>query len=68
MDSTSMKCKCPHHKMGAVFLILFGLVFLLKNMNIIDDHMLGFAWPSILILAGITKIGSSKCKCCKDHE
>ena len=58
------KCGCPHHKMTGVFVILFGLTFLLKNLEVISGQIAGIAWPVIIMIAGGTKLMSSSCKCC----
>lgn len=61
----SQKCNCPHHKMPAVFMIVFGLVFLLEALDMLSHSMVSMTWPVIVILAGLSKIFSSRCHCCK---
>ncbi|MBI2644811.1 hypothetical protein HYW94_01370 [Candidatus Uhrbacteria bacterium] len=57
-------CGCPHHKMMPLFIVLFGLVFLLKTLNVITPEVLDVAWPVIVILAGLFKMTKGMCKCC----
>ena len=61
-----MVCKCPHHKAMPVFIILFGLTFLLGAWNVLSWNTVGIVWPIIVILAGIMKWmeKSKMCKCC----
>lgn len=58
------KC-CPCKKMPAVFLILFGLTFLLREVGSISAHSAAIAWPVIVILAGIQFLLRDMCKCCQ---
>ena len=57
-------CGCPHHKMGPTALVIFGLVFLLGNLNILTASAVSMIWPIILIVAGLMKMKSGSCKCC----
>ncbi len=66
MDSNGKKCCCPCHKMIGIFVILFGLTFLLKNLGVISDHTAAIAWPVIIILAGLKRMAKSMCKCCPE--
>jgi hypothetical protein len=56
-------CNCPHHKIGAVLIILFGLTFLLGMMNILAPMWVAYSWPTLIILFGITRLASGSCKC-----
>ncbi len=58
------KCDCPHHKVVPVLTILFGLIFLLANWGVLTWSFVGWAWPVLVIIAGGTKLGENKCKCC----
>ncbi len=58
------KCGCMHHKMTSIFAVLFGLTFLLGTMSVISDMAVSYIWPIIVILAGLTKMSSNRCKCC----
>ena len=50
--------------MIGVFVVLFGLTFLLRSLDVISPKAAGIAWPIIVILAGLQSIFRSKCKCC----
>jgi len=63
MDN-KMVCKCPHHKVVPVCIALIGLAFLLMQWNILTATFVGLAWPILLIVIGLTKTFSNKCKCC----
>jgi len=59
------ECKgCPCHKMVGIFIILFGLTFLLGTLNVISQQIVNIVWPSLIILVGLKKLGSGMCKCC----
>ena len=59
-------CKCPHHKMVPVLVILLGLTFLLGNWEVLTPGAVNFIWPVIIILIGAMKLTSQMkmCKCC----
>ncbi len=59
-------CCCPCHKMKAVFVFLFGLVFLLGAFDVISQHLVSIAWPIIVMLAGLKMMCKGMCKCCKE--
>ena len=52
--------------MVGVFIALFGLTFLLKNLDVISDHVTNIIWPSLIILAGVKKVVRGICKCCDE--
>lgn len=56
-------CGCWHHKVvpGAIFLI--ALVFLLKYLGAVSANFADLAWPILLGLAMLSKLGMGKCKC-----
>ena len=59
-------CKCPHHKVMPVLIVLFGLTFLLGNMGVLTWMAVGWIWPVLIIIAGAKKLAmkSGMCKCC----
>ena len=57
-------CKCPHHKIVPILIILIGLTFLLGVLNILTSSFVDLAWPVLLILIGMQKLMAGKCKCC----
>jgi hypothetical protein len=53
-------------KIGAIFLIVLGAYFLLKNLNIIPEGWdIGVLWPLLLIVPGILLLSG---KDARDHE
>ncbi|MDB5189236.1 MAG: hypothetical protein JWL82_193 [Parcubacteria group bacterium] len=56
-------CTCPHHKSGAIIIILLGLTFLLGTMGVLSSMIVGYALPVLVILLGITKLMGGSCKC-----
>ncbi len=57
-------CQCPHHKMVPALVVLFGLVFLLKGLNVLSPNVTNVVWPVLVVLVGLMKMSQSKCKCC----
>ena len=59
-------CKCSHHKVVPVLVILLGLVFLLQALNIITAGFAMIMWPIVIIAIGVMMImkNSGMCKCC----
>jgi len=59
-------CKCPHHKVIPVLIILLGLTFLLEAWNIVTPAFAMTVWPILVIIAGIMKWTqkAGMCKCC----
>jgi hypothetical protein len=74
MDQSSMNpevvghgktCGCMHHKMIPLLIVLIGVVFLLGNLGKISMETVSIIWPALVILAGLQKMFSGMCKCCK---
>lgn len=61
---TGMSCKCPHHKMVPLFIVLIGLTFLLEALGVVSVGFANVAWPILLILIGLQKMMRGMCKCC----
>jgi hypothetical protein len=59
-----MTCKCPHHKMLPLLVVLFGLNFLLGTLSVITMRTESIIWPIIVIVAGLMKMSGGACKCC----
>ncbi len=70
MDQNQMgpACKCPHHKVGAIFIVLLGLLFLLNALGYVGDHTTAVVWPVIVILIGLQKIFKRRCNCCSKDK
>jgi hypothetical protein len=58
------KCGCGHHKVFPILVILFGLAFLLAQVNVLSWNFVGVTWPILVIIAGIMKLCGGMCKCC----
>lgn len=56
-------CTCPHHKFGAILIILFGLTFLLGTMGVLSGMFVSYAWPVLVILFGLARLMGGSCKC-----
>ena len=63
---SKMVCKCVHHKVTPILIILIGLTFLLGALNILSMWAVSIIWPVLLIIAGVKKLAmkSGMCKCC----
>jgi len=57
-------CHCGHHKMMPVLVIIFGLVFLLAEFNVLTWGFVNVTWPILIIIFGVGKLMSGKCTCC----
>ncbi len=64
MGGDKKVCKCMHHSVMPVMIILIGLTFLLGALNILTPFAVSVIWPSLLIILGIKKIFMKMCKCC----
>jgi energy-coupling factor transporter transmembrane protein EcfT len=58
------KCNCMHHKVVPLVIVLIGLAFLLQAFNVLTPMFVAIAWPVLVIIAGLTKLGGRSCKCC----
>ena len=67
MENMQNTCRCVHHKVIPVLVILFGLTFLLGAWGILSSYMVDIIWPILVIIAGGTKLGEKfgMCKCCQ---
>jgi hypothetical protein len=50
-------------KMGGIFFLVFGLLFLLRDINIWDFWNIQW-WTVLFVLMGVMKLGMSKCPDC----
>lgn len=64
MDMQNGMCKCPHHKVFPILIVLFGLTFLLGALGVLTEGAVSIIWPLIVIIAGLKKLGKGMCKCC----
>ncbi len=65
---TGIKCRCMHHKMVPVYLILLGLLFLLTALDVISSDVTNIVWPIFIILIGLQKLLQNRCNCCSRME
>lgn len=64
MEESKNTCGCMHHSFFPVLVIALGLTFLLGALDVIPQRIVDLAWPSIVIAAGVLKLGARKCTCC----
>ena len=57
-------CKCPHHKVPVLMVLLIGVAFLGQAMGWWAASSVDVAWPVFVIIGALTKLTGSKCKCC----
>lgn len=61
-------CKCMHHKVIPILIILLGLTFLLRELGTLSVSTASIIWPIIVILIGCNKLMGGACKCCGSHK
>ncbi len=64
MEKSGSKCGCPCHKMAGVFIVLFGLVFLLGALDVLAPKTVSIIWPIFVMLGGLKCMMKGSCKCC----
>ncbi len=57
-------CGCMHHSFFGIIVTLFGLLFLLGNMGVVQEDMVNTGWPILVTVGGVLKITGRKCTCC----
>lgn len=59
-------CKCGHHKVIPVLVILIGLTFLLGAWGTLSWDSVSVIWPVLVIIGGLMKLAdkSGMCKYC----
>ena len=66
MQGKTCECKCYGHSMKGIFVILFGLAFLLQQLNVLPASFVQTFWPVLLIVWGLKMMMGKMCKCCPD--
>lgn len=68
MENMQGACKCPHHSVVSVLVVLFGLVFLLGFWGVMSWDTVNMIWPILVIAGGLMKLGEKwgMCKCCEN--
>ncbi|MGC9605257.1 MAG: hypothetical protein ABSF56_00655 [Minisyncoccia bacterium] len=59
-------CKCPHHKVMPVAVVLIAVTVLLANFNVFSWYVADIIWPILLIVAVWPKL--CRCKCCEEKK
>ena len=59
-----MTCKCPHHKMIPLLVLLFGLDFLFGKLGWLPMSFVAITWPILVVATGIMMLMKGACKCC----
>lgn len=57
------QCRCMHHRVVPMLLVLLGLAFLLENLGLLSSGFVGLAWPVLVMLIGLQKMMGLSCKC-----
>lgn len=60
-NSNGNVCKCGHHKVMPIALILIGIVVLCGDFGWLSPMTVNIIWPILLIIGAGSKLG---CKCC----
>lgn len=47
-----------------LFIVVFGIVFLLGSLDVLSSRLVSIVWPILVIVAGLGKMMKGKCKCC----
>ncbi|HMD55386.1 MAG TPA: hypothetical protein VKJ65_12630 [Phycisphaerae bacterium] len=58
------KCCCPCHMMCGVFIILIGVVILLRALDVLSPKVEWISIAVLVMLFGLKKMFAGKCKCC----
>lgn len=61
-------CRCPHHSLSAIFLVLLALTLVLGNAGVIAEHTASMIWPIFLALIGLQMLVTRRCKCCSKES
>lgn len=68
MQTNSRSCKCPHHKMGPVLIILLGLLWLLSALDVISLNIVSITLPVIIIVIGLMVLFRGDCPRCNHDD
>lgn len=56
-------CECPHHALGAWLVLIVGVLFLLRDLNVWDFWNIT-GWTALFVLVGLKLVSKRMCKCC----
>jgi len=64
--SHSKLCKCPHHSMVPLLIMLIGFTFFAGAVNILNAQTVTIGWSILLMMIGAMKMMQKQgvCKCC----
>lgn len=60
----SGKCKCAHHFMVPLLIVIVAVIVFLGNVSVLSASLTGILWPIALALIGLMKMCDKGCKCC----
>ena len=58
------KCRCFCHKMGGLFWIAIGVIFLLHAFDLLKGNLVWIIIGALAIVGGLQSITGGFCKCC----
>lgn len=59
------KCRCFCHKMGGLFWIAIGVIFLLNAFDVIHGNLVWIIIGALAICSGLQTFMAGLCKCCE---
>jgi hypothetical protein len=62
--SASKRCGCVCHKMGGIFWVSIGVIFLLHAFDILKGNLVWIILGALAILGGLQSLFAGLCKCC----
>jgi len=62
VEMSGKVCKCHHHKIMMIAVLLIGVVALVGNLGWLSPMAVGIIWPILLIIGAASKLMG--CKCC----
>jgi len=64
-DPQGKTCKCSHHMIKPVLLLIFGIDFFLGAIGVLTNGFVQITWPIIIIIIAIMMMTGKNCKCCQ---
>lgn len=58
------RCACPHHLVAPLAIVVIAALFFLRAIGVLSSGVVALVWPLALGVAGLIKLGESKCTCC----
>ena len=63
-SSGSKTCRCFCHKMGGIFWIAIGVIFLLHAFDVLKGNLVWIIIGVLAICGGLQSVTRGICKCC----